>query len=504
MQQPSLAVNELSEARAVLATLERRERELTAELNDVRAALDLQRHKVEESIRRLPVSPINRLPNEMLLRIFELILRAVDDLDFCVRRKGVLAGVSRRWRNAIWNTPCLWTTIKVSSSWSRALIEAHVTRSSESLLDIEIDSRSRGIITQRELFIPLLDLVATCAERWRSLTVLSDSTFPALLVLGRFNRLSLPSLTSVSIADVPSSPPHQFDLPFLLPKCAPRIEDIYLSGEIRVVMGCEIPSSVKTLALRFYLPFQSDISSTFLLECTHYQRLTSLCLEGVVSIDFGQFPPNSLRFPLLEEFACKIDLSAELMCAIVAPRLKRFHGRWLRSVPSLHDTFAGAIGKFSNVDHLDLYRGFPGHDTASESLCLAFPAVRHLTLSKDHTIAILRSAESSDTVCHWHHLESLTIDGYLEELNLKAFIDELAGCLGRRREAGLSKLRLYFPTPFLAERISFVYERLNDECILECAYDTQYQTLGGDRWQVVVGDDCVFGTDIASMLYADV
>ncbi|KAI6012754.1 hypothetical protein F5J12DRAFT_891063 [Pisolithus orientalis] len=462
MQQPSLAVNELAEARAVLATLERRERELTAEFNDVRAALDLQRHKIEESIRRLPVSPINRLPNEMLLQIFELIIRGVDDLDFRVRRKGVLAGVSRRWRNAIWSIPCLWTTIKVSSSWSRALIEAHVTRSSESLLDIEIDSRSGWIMTQGESFIPLLDLVATCAERWRSLTVLSDASFPALLVLGRFNHLSLPSLTSVSIADVPSCPPHQFDLPFLLPKCAPRIEDIYLSGAIRVLMGCEIPSSVKTLALRLYLPSQSEISG--------------------VSIDFGQFPPNSLRFPLLEKLACEIGLSAELMCAIVAARLKRFHGRWLRSVPSLHDTFAGAIGKFSNVDHLDLHREFPGHDTASESLCLAFPAVRHLTLSKDHTIAILRSAESSDT----------------------AFIDELAGCLGRRREAGLSKLRLHFPTPFLAERISFVYERLNDECVLECAYGARYQTLRGGRWQVVVGDDCVFGTDITSMLYADI
>ncbi|KAI6154231.1 hypothetical protein BKA82DRAFT_24291 [Pisolithus tinctorius] len=389
MQQPSLAVNELAEARAVLATLERRERELTAELNDVRAALDLQRHKSRNPSGGY-LCLLSTASQRDAFANFRVNPSGVDDLDFRVRRKGVLAGVSRR-----------------------------------------------------RIVIRLLDLVVTCAERWRSLTVLSDASFSASLVLGRFN------------------PPHQFDLLLLRPECAPRIEDIYLSGEIGVLMGCEIPSSVKTLALRLYLPFQSE------------SRLTSLCLEGDGSIDFGQLPPNSLRFPLLESSRAKL-----LTCAIVAPRLKRFHGRWLRSFPSLQETFAGAIGKFSNVDHLDLHRD-----------CWSRYRIR------DHTIAILRSAESSHTP-NYH--------GYLEELNLKAFIDELAGCLGRRREAGLSKLRLYFPTPFLAERISFVYERLNDECILECAYDTQYQTLGGDRWQVVVGDDCVFGTDIASMLYADV
>lgn len=79
-------------------TLERREKELIAKLNDVRAAAYTQRHKVEELIRQLPVTPINRLRNETLLQIFELILRSPHkpSKDHHVYWERKLATVSRR------------------------------------------------------------------------------------------------------------------------------------------------------------------------------------------------------------------------------------------------------------------------------------------------------------------------------------------------------------------------------------------------------------------------
>ncbi|KIO07187.1 hypothetical protein M404DRAFT_24267 [Pisolithus tinctorius Marx 270] len=115
--------------------------------------------------------------------------------------------------------------------------------------------------------------------------------------------------------------------------------------------------------------------------------------------------------------------------------------------------------------------------------------MRHLD-----AIAILPSAEDPGTVFHWQHLESLTSIGYPKEEEeeeeekeekeekeeeKEAFINNLANCLRRRQEAGLSKLRLTFPVPFSVERFLFVYEQLNDLCILECAYNTHDITLSG-------------------------
>ncbi|KAI6154205.1 hypothetical protein BKA82DRAFT_4098702 [Pisolithus tinctorius] len=488
-------MTELAEAHAVLVTLEKRKQGLIAELNDVHAAIRSQRNKLEELIRRLPVSPIDRLPNEMILRIFELILGTAraEDKNCCVRWKGQLAEVSRRWRNVILRSPCLWTTIRVSSSWNTALIEAHIMRSSKSPLDIEISPWRNSVLKDRPL-LQRLELVVPCAERWRSLTISSDVSSSTFRILRRLDHLSLPSLTSVWIERFPCCEPGKFDLPFLWPQRAPLIEKIFISGDIGMLKGREIPSSVKTLAVES-TSLRWRITSALLLEFVPCQRLTSLCLGNFTNSE--ELPPNSIQLPLLEKFVSRGGVSAALICAIVAPRLKHFECHELSAYPSLHDRFVAVSGKFSNVDHLELHAGSQRsqrYKPPSQSLRLAFPGVRHLVLSKVDAIAILPSAEDPGTVFHWQHLESLTSIGYPKEEEeeeeekeekeekeeeKEAFINNLANCLRRRQEAGLSKLRLTFPVPFSVERFLFVYEQLNDLCILECAYNTHDITLSG-------------------------
>ncbi|KAI6012734.1 hypothetical protein F5J12DRAFT_891047 [Pisolithus orientalis] len=470
-------MDEFAGARAALVTLEKRKQGLIAELNDVHAAIRSQRNKVEELIRRLPISPINRLPDEILLRIFELILGAArtEDKNCCVRWKGQLAEVSRRWRNVILHSPCLWTTITVSSSRSTALIETYIMRSSESPLDIEIHHNGILFAFEDKPLVQRLELVVTCAERWRSLTIFLDahSTFR---VLQRLGHLSLPSLTSVCIRNFPCCEPEKLDPPFLRSQCAPRMEKIFISGDIGMLKGREIPSSVKTLAVELDFFSRSGINSALLLESMPCQRLTSLCLDG--RINFGELSPNSIQLPLLEKFVSKLGgVSAALIRAIVAPRLKHFEGHAFSANQSLHDTFVVVSGKFSSVDHFTLYES-QRHETVSKSLCLAFPGVRHLVLPKEDIIAVLRSAEGPGTAFHWQHLESLTSIGHLEK-EFEAFINDLANCLRRRQEAGLSKFRLNLSTPFSVEKLLFVYEQLNDVCILECAYNTHDTTLPG-------------------------
>ncbi|KAI6000323.1 hypothetical protein F5J12DRAFT_784351 [Pisolithus orientalis] len=67
------------------------------------------------------------------------------------------------------------------------------------------------------------------------------------------------------------------------------------------------------------------------------------------------------------------------------------------------------------------------------------------------------------------------------------WVNVLANCLRWRREVGLSKLRLNFQQRFPGVCISFVYERLNDLCVLTFAYairDVELSVIGGDSWLI--------------------
>ncbi|KAI6046681.1 hypothetical protein EDC04DRAFT_1245497 [Pisolithus marmoratus] len=132
------ATDELRQARAALAALETREKELLDELCIVRDAARRQRSRVKELVARLPIGPINRLPSELLLQAFKFYLEAVcPTCDDFHHGKRILASVSRRWRDMILHSPSLWSTIRVNSYWSEACAKTYVARSSQSLLDID-------------------------------------------------------------------------------------------------------------------------------------------------------------------------------------------------------------------------------------------------------------------------------------------------------------------------------------------------------------------------------
>ncbi|KAI6138560.1 hypothetical protein BKA82DRAFT_3135902 [Pisolithus tinctorius] len=200
------AMDELTEARAALAAMENRERELLSELHSIRDAVRLQRSRVEELITRLPISPIDRLPNESLLRVLEFYLEeAAQTCDVYIHAKRQLASVSRRWRDLILHSPSLWTLLTVTSSWSEARAKIYVTRSSQSL-DIVIRFCDYRYDDDNVIFPALLDILTSCAHRWRSLIIHKHTPeVHRSLVLEKLNRLSLPSLKRVSISNFPGS-----------------------------------------------------------------------------------------------------------------------------------------------------------------------------------------------------------------------------------------------------------------------------------------------------------
>ena len=201
--------SELAETRVELARLEKQEQELVQKLCHVCAAIQVQRTKLAME---LP-APIDRLPNELLMQIFKL----------SVHESGLeLAGVSRRWRDVILHCPGLWTTIIVEERMSLPKLKTHVARSSESLLDIEIQLRKEPSLNT------VLDVLIPCTHRWRSLVIhcFNDDLLKNMLTTMKCT--TYPSLTHLSIRSVRNYPPSMASQ-FYSGSC-PRLEHLELEG----------------------------------------------------------------------------------------------------------------------------------------------------------------------------------------------------------------------------------------------------------------------------------
>ncbi|KAI6125268.1 hypothetical protein EV401DRAFT_1938748 [Pisolithus croceorrhizus] len=445
-------MDDLTQARAALVALEKREQELLDELSSIRGAALLQRSRLEELIARMPVAPVNRLPTESLLRIFEFYLEAVPDTcDTYCHSKRDLASVSRRWRDVILHSPSLWTMIMVTPRWNEARAETYVTRSSQSLLDIYfmygIDPDSDRISTA------VFNTLASCAHRWRSLT-LTNFYGP----LQRLNHLSFPSLKQLTIADFPGSLTEQWEL-YLHPERSPRLEHVHLHAETGTVRNFHIPFGISALSLEFFgnelMRQQSNLS--FLSGW----GLTSLNVSGM-SIDCD-LPPNSIQLPLLKKFVCTVGNAETLIRALVAPSLKHFQysPSYPRHSPSA--TFSNLNSKFDNVDYLCLSQ-FTA-ENFSEAVYLAFPNVCHLALVQTSSLPEphSRTAEFPSAVFHWKNLKRLTIEK-LEDFDLE-FLNGLITWLQQRVVAGQSKLQVEFSS--FGRGSLPLLQRLSEVCHLE-------------------------------------
>ncbi|KAI5984186.1 hypothetical protein EDC04DRAFT_2834451 [Pisolithus marmoratus] len=222
-----------TQARAALAALEKREQELLNELCSIRDAARLQRSRVKELVAQMPMSPVNRLPVELLLRAFQFYLEEIPDTcnDY-FHSKRELASVSRRWRDVILHSPSLWTTIKVTALWSEARVKTYVARSSQSLLDINFWHwhGSEGSLAV------ILDVLTSCVHRWRSLMIQEHITYlHGSLVLEKLNHLSFPSLKRASIWNFPGSLTEQAELHhpiFMCPESSPHLEHVHLHVKV--------------------------------------------------------------------------------------------------------------------------------------------------------------------------------------------------------------------------------------------------------------------------------
>jgi len=466
---------ELSRARAELALLEEQARRLLNEFLRVRAAVAMQRAKVDELIRTRPTA-FNLLPTEILLSILDLDVRACRHLE----RKYQLAGVCRRWKDVIFDRPSFWTTIHVATSPSS--IMTHVERSRGALIDIVIET-SLWSQSKHLALVPSLDIVSSLAHRWHRLSIAylfgfnegedeSDDTTLAEFIIGRINHLHFPSLKYVAISYCNAA-----SLNLLSPTRTPILEHLELKEFIAKRTDFPLSIALKTLKLDFY---RSPVDYPLFPYLIPTQALTKLSLSRSTETFSPQ--PNSIHIPSLKvlEISC-LAKTRRFMNAIVAPNVEQFTYTSFDADDPPSVVFRGLRSKFTNVRHLSFYR--PKTKSTPEllyadaiALCEAFPGVHHVELNTDQLSHFfdptLSNARARRPIDLWTELESLTLCGlhpkWLEPNQFSAWLVD-------RQALGLRKLyvKLVHSSEYDGPSESFdfefppLYEILKENCILE-------------------------------------
>ena len=432
----TMPVDELHKALAELDQLERQERHL-------RKAIEAQKLKID----RLGPTTINRLPPELLSQIFTL---CIPDPKFPEESLNRIVGVSRRWRDVVWNNPSFWTFIKVTQIQHKKSLEKQLERSGKALLDIWIEGWDYRPPYDRDQFHALLGAIVPHANCWRSLTINTDSMEQEFVesFLTEFDHLSITSLQefTMDIWDNGNGLPYLPYPDFLSPLTrTPALQHLTLKPSFQLDTFMALPT-LKTLHLTFA---KADHSPPVISMLTPAQSLTSLVLDGGSA--GWSLKRNDLHLPLLDHLTLHLDRPIPFLEAIVAPKL-----RYVRCCFYDPVEFNAIERKFRDVHDLSL----EANGGAEESLCRAFPGVRQVCLSvwdtQDFLMAgINRSAgvlERRPPIDQWLNLETVTLDGVLPSLEHWGLDNPIVKWLRGRQESGLPRLRVRLPQRIKADR----------------------------------------------------
>ena len=404
-------MDELNRARFELDLLENKERDLLGNIlhtckaiKENRKTINAQKAKIDELVSKRPPA-INRLPTELLSRIFTLCIPEPKSPERSLHQ---IVGVSRRWRDIVLNEANFWTSIKVTETRKLSLLKAQLKRSRSAPLCVWVENFYSDDKCHAK---SLLDILVPHAERWRALIICDNWDEITELVVENINRLRLPLLRRLSIhyfSDEHSVTTH----PALSPTRVPALQHLSLTYH--------------TLRSQTLTPSQS---------------LKSLMLIG--DIKGWSFTGNALHFPLLEELGLQVNRPMPFLKAIIAPNLGcvRFHAT-SDGDPVVFDSVEG---KFSDVHYLSFHG-----QRAVDSLFRAFPGVRQAELGVRNT-SFFRDPPYTETqewrapLDQWQNLETLILQGVGEKwvYNDEKFDrNAIVEWLRRRQELGQPRLRV--------------------------------------------------------------
>ncbi|KAI5989589.1 hypothetical protein EDD15DRAFT_2370654 [Pisolithus albus] len=393
--------SELLDARAKLAHLKRRESELVEELLDVHKAIAAQTLVIDELIKASAVPPINRLPNELLGKIF-LLIRS---------EREKLAYVSRRWRDVIFDTPSIWSEINLSCyGGCPELLKLHLERSRQTPLTVSLDVDQ----PQSEL-----DVVLLHANRIRVLRIFSSP-----YIIGRLAPFTFPALEFL-LVDLHSLFP---DLLLPLYSRTPALKCLRFQG----LCGQPLLSGRAATQLSSSTGPRSTYPNIF-----PTQSLTHLSLDGVM--DCWTLPPDSVHLPVLESLKLRNNCPMSFLAAIVAPKLEEFEFSMDFDLVSVLGAFDGSTSTFDNVRHID-FAASPSEKVVryglAQKFCYAFPGVRHAKIHMQYLHPLFSTCQAvghpHTPIDNWTHLETLEI----QDFDVDKVDEDFVNWLKKRKDLG--------------------------------------------------------------------
>lgn len=209
----------------------------TAVASESHRERDLEQHL---AFCRALIAPLRRLPSELLLEIYRIIIASVrrrspspKEQLHPTRALMVLSHVCSFWRSVILSTTTFWNDIRIPSLFRNGgdarLVEMHLQYSASSPLDIEIHyfggNRNPHMVNARDI---LNGLILHC-ERWRRVLVIGVMTWEALssefLRTSQTQSLRFPLLEALYIQDSNHSGFNPFSTADL-----PRLQTMELHG----------------------------------------------------------------------------------------------------------------------------------------------------------------------------------------------------------------------------------------------------------------------------------
>ncbi|KAI6148949.1 hypothetical protein EDD17DRAFT_1644631 [Pisolithus thermaeus] len=445
--------DERSLGRAELDQLREKERDILDQLHHIRTVTATRRDQIRASC---PTSAdlISHLPAEVLLLIIELVLQSpLVGCDPHHHIKRELASLSRRWRNLILNSPSLWNRIRICEPWDVPFVKAHVARSAECPLDVEIcmkdwDDCDWSAINDR------LIVVIRCRHRWRSL-VLRTTEKDLIISCITFAWWFIP-FKRLTIIDDGLSDPFRF---------SPNVDWSsvdYLELQTRVNLNClSNLSGLKTLLVRIPHVGSPPTHVAFSL-----LKLKTLSLSGYTG-DL-HFCLETLHFPLLDSLSVNVTHARELMEAIAAPTLRHVCYTPYSCDNDMSSIFGNLSSKFLSVERLSLCDYTELWQTArntnvksAQAVSKAFPNARHVELHARHVEAFF-DTEATCPADGWEHLQVLKIQGLFGDE-----ISTLKEWLRRRNLEGkpvLDVTMIDIPSIFSDSRRFAIYESFRPYC----------------------------------------
>ncbi|KAH7907707.1 hypothetical protein BJ138DRAFT_1182245 [Hygrophoropsis aurantiaca] len=409
---------------------------------------------IRQCINRL--APIYRLPDELLIRIFEEHIKDPSGHNWAEAR--LLALVSRRWRLLAINTPALWTCISFTPFENIEIPESYVQRSGEYPIEVNFACWAATPASYNEL-ASALRVLYTCVARMRRLQI-SDMA-PKLLqwLLPRLDRMHALSLTHVSLHNNAGILDLKEPCPFVSGCYSPAIRSLEVAGirlsnrqiplNLRALTSLTLGDEEATKPMIDHSAFHQLLSST--------PQLTRLIIRNSAVHFHADGLTKAVCLPALHTLIFRGNASRhfceyQFLASLSAPSLARLElsecltrfGEYRDPTPQFMDganqpKFPLAqrfyVGrKFYNPQHVPLF-------------ILGLPHVTHVSIAVEHLkylskelAKMVAGRPAFATTAAWGQLQSLRVQ-YRPEIRIpdNALCDWLAV---RRDVPGLPPLKI--------------------------------------------------------------